>query len=216
MARLAGSAAAARATAPDDDGWRSTTRAVELAASGSEIVVRQRRTGDRSVFAVDVTGVPFDHGRDGATQHAASAVVAHVRPAANAGTSQAPLELTLAEMTERQRDVIVRGVRRRLVTAAFGNGSAVPRDGELSHTLSTALLDALARLADGAGDANIDRITALLDLFELEQVHIPFDAQTRFHDAIPAMPAVPDPRLAVIAARLGFAADAIASRLAQP
>jgi hypothetical protein len=85
MARLAGSAAAARATAPDDDGWRATTRAVELAAADSEIVVRQRRTGDRSVFAVDVTGVPFDHGRDGATQHAASAVVAHVRPAPMAG-----------------------------------------------------------------------------------------------------------------------------------
>jgi len=210
MARLAGSAAAARATAPDDDAWRSTTRAVELAASASEIVVRQRRTGDRSVFAVDVTGVPFDDGGDGATQHAASAVVAHVRPAGRDVTPAAPIELTLAEMTEGQRDVIVRGVRRRLVTAALGNGSALPRDGEVSRTLSNALLDALARLANGAGDADIDRITALLDLFELEQLHIPFDAQTRFHDAIPAIAAVTDPRLAVIAVRLGFAPDAFA------
>jgi hypothetical protein len=188
---------------------------VELTASGSEIVVRQRRTGERSVFAVDVTGVPFDHGRDGAAQHAASAVVAHVRPAARGGTPEAPLELTLAEMTERQRDVIVQGVRRRLVTAAFGNDRAVPRGGEVSHTLSNALLDALARLTDGPGDADIDRITALLDLFELEQLHIPFDAQTRFADAIPGIAAVTDPRLAVIAVRLGFATDALVATVAE-
>jgi hypothetical protein len=118
-------------------------------------------------------------------------------------------------MTERQRDVIVRGVRRRLVTAAFGNDRAIPSDGEVSHTLSNALLDALARLADGPGDADIDRITALLDLFELEQLHIPFDAQTRFHDAIPGIAPVTDRRLAVIANRLGFATDALASAVAE-
>jgi hypothetical protein len=215
VARLAGSVAAARATAPDDDSWRSTTKAIEVAASANEVVVRQRRTGDRAVFAVEVTGVPFANANNGAGQRAEkqngvtyipAAVVAHVHAVSRAATPHA-LELTIAEMTERQRDVIVRGVRRRLVAAAFGNVSAVPRDGAIADTLSHALLDALARLANGPSDADIDRIAALLDLFELDQLHIPFDAQTRFHDAFPDVATVADPRLAAIAVRLGFATD---------
>jgi hypothetical protein len=49
---------------------------------------------------------------------------------------------------------------------------------------------------------------ALLDLLELDGRHVPFDAQTRFHDAFlvtQPSPAMADPVVAAIAHRLGFA-----------
>ena len=51
------------------------------------------------------------------------------------------------------------------------------------------------------------RLIALLDLLELDGRHVPFDAQTRFYDAVLATDpsSVADPVLAAIAHRLGFA-----------
>jgi hypothetical protein len=49
-------------------------------------------------------------------------------------------------------------------------------------------------------------LTALLDLLEIERLHVPFNAQTRFYDAFLAdgRPKL-DHTLAALAARLGFA-----------
>jgi len=47
---------------------------------------------------------------------------------------------------------------------------------------------------------------ALLDLLEIEQLRVPFDAQTRFYDAFLADGRPwPDGELAGLATRLGFA-----------
>jgi hypothetical protein len=219
VARLAGSVAAARAASPDGDAWRATANALEVAASPGEVTVHQHRTGERTTFAVDVTGVPSGgvdtgagtngSGNAGSGWHAPSSIVARVRPVVRGSTPRATLELTVPEMTERQRDVVVYGVRQRLVAAALGDPAAVPRATTVAVTLSAALLGALARLAHGPSDADLRRISALLDLFELEQLHIPFDAQTRFHDAFPDLEARSDQGIASIARRLGFASSAI-------
>ena len=215
VTRLAGSVAAAHAVAPNDERWRATAKALEVAASDDGITVTQRRTGERSVFAVDVTGVPTtalgNAAGNGAGQHAPSSVIAHVRVASRDSAPHAPIELTLAEMTERQRDVVVQGIRRRLVTAAFGTAGAISPAGETSAKLTTALLDAVTRLREDSSDADIERVAALLDLFELEQLHIPFDVQTRFHDAFPDTERLADARLCAIAVRLGFVAAPAAS-----
>jgi hypothetical protein len=47
---------------------------------------------------------------------------------------------------------------------------------------------------------------ALLDLLEIERLHVPFDAQTRFYDVFLADGSPPlDDGLAELATRLGFA-----------
>jgi hypothetical protein len=138
-----------------------------------------------------------------------------VRVAARDSTPHAPIELTLTEMTERQRDVVLQGLRRRLVAAAFGSDSAIPPAGETSAKLTAALLDAVTRLGSAPTDADTDRVAALLDLFDLEQLHIPFDVQTRFHDAFPDTGGVTDARLAAIAGRLGFVAAPAESLIAR-
>ena len=120
-----------------------------------------------------------------------------------------PLELTPSEMTERQRAVVERGVRRRLVAAAFGDERALVMDGISGNALDAAIVDTIAALEADRTVGLTSRLVALLDLLELDGRHVPFDAQTRFYDAFVATlepGSHLDPAVAALAMRLGFAA----------
>ena len=198
--RLAGSVAAARAVAADDPGAAATSIALRVHADNGTVTVQQFRTGERDTFAVKVTGV--SDGPAAAATHLPLGVTAHVATAP-------PVELTAPEMTERQRRIVERGIRRRLVAAAFGDGSAPSVDRASGEQLDRAVVDAIAALASDRSESLMTRVIALLDLLELDGRHVPFDAQTRFYDAfIAADPATQsDPILSAIAHRLGFAVE---------
>jgi len=110
-------------------------------------------------------------------------------------------------MTERQRAVLARGMRRQLLRTAFGpdvDVSAAPIDGD---RVDTELVNAITLLGRDHSASLTNRVMALLDLLELESRPIPFDAQTRFYDAFLSagrrewLPA----EIAGISDRLGFA-----------
>jgi hypothetical protein len=189
LARLAGSVAAARAVAPGDADVAATAPALRVEASNGTVNVHQLRTGRREAFDVQVTGV-------GAREAIA------VRVAATP-----PIELTPSDMTERQRAVVARGLRRHLLVAAFGpdvDTSAPPIDGA---RIDAELVTAIGALGHDQTESPTNRVLALLELLELEGRHIPFDAQTRFHDAFlgASRPTSLTHQLATIASRLGFA-----------
>jgi hypothetical protein len=147
------------------------------------------------VFTVAVSGAG-----EGERATVREPVVAHV------GGSP-PINIAAGDMTERQRAVIARGMRRQLLRTAFGPNvdvSSAPIDGD---RVDAELVTAVTLLGRERSEDLTNRVTALLDLLELEGRQIPFDAQTRFHDAfmgagrsewIPA-------EIAAIANRLGFA-----------
>jgi len=118
-----------------------------------------------------------------------------------------PLELVVSEMTERQRRVVENGVRRRLIAAAFGDAAAssAPATGIALSRAVTSAVESLAERSNGT----TTRAIALLDLLELEGLHVPFDAQTTFYESYLAQPGAElAPELAAIAARLGFSSAA--------
>ena len=110
-------------------------------------------------------------------------------------------------MTERQRAVVARGMRRQILRTAFGDGvdvSATPIDGD---RVDAELVNAITLLGRERSESLTDRVTALLDLLELEGRQVPFDAQTRYHDVFMGLGRsewVPA-EIAAIANRLGFA-----------
>ena len=119
-----------------------------------------------------------------------------------------PLELTPSEMTERQRRVVERGVRRRLIAVAFGDGAVASSEMGAPDKLDAAVVEAVTALGRSRSEGLSSRLVALLDLLELDGRHVPFDAQTRFYDAFLATdpsPPMADPVFAAIAQRLGFA-----------
>jgi hypothetical protein len=69
------------------------------------------------------------------------------------------------------------------------------------------LFDAVTTLDPAPPASLTTRLNALLDLLELERLHVPFDAQTRFYDRFLAnrdgAPIASD--LSALARRLGFA-----------
>jgi hypothetical protein len=111
------------------------------------------------------------------------------------------------EMTERQRAVVARAMRRQLLRTAFGpdvDVSATPIDGS---RVDAELVNVVTLLGRERSPSLTNRVTALLDLLELESRQIPFDAQTRFYDAFlgPARSEWVPTEIAAIATRLGFA-----------
>jgi hypothetical protein len=195
FARLAGSVAAARAVASADADALATSAALRVEASNGTVAVQQLRAGRLDVFTVAVSGAG-----EGERATVREPVVAHV------GGSP-PINIAAGDMTERQRAVIARGMRRQLLRTAFGPNvdvSSAPIDGD---RVDAELVTAVTLLGRERSEDLTNRVTALLDLLELEGRQIPFDAQTRFHDAfmgagrsewIPA-------EIAAIANRLGFA-----------
>jgi hypothetical protein len=201
FARLAGSVAAARVVAADDPVSLETSAALRVDANNGTVTVQQFRTGDSDTFHVTVTGLS---GREPtAVTHLPLGMTARV-------STTPPLELTSSEMTERQRRVVERGIRRRLVAAAFGEAAfdGIPLP-DSADRLDTAVVDAVTKLARFRSEGTTSRLVAMLDLIELDRRHVPFDAQTRFYDAFLARAGtsspLTDPILAGISRRLGFA-----------
>jgi hypothetical protein len=196
FARLAGSVAAARAVAPNDPSAEATSAALAVVASNGSVTVHQRRTGERGRFDVAVSTTRDVPASVVAAPHSPAAVIARV-------SSTPPLELVISEMTERQRTAVENGVRRRLIAEAFGEAAA-----SASPATGAALFRAVTSAVKGLGergDGTAGRVVALLDLLELEGLHVPFDAQTTFYETFLARPGADlDPVFAAIAARLGF------------
>jgi hypothetical protein len=153
------------------------------------------------LYAVDISGVANGQG----TEPGRAALNIAVRV-----NSTPPVELVPSEMTERQRAVVERGVRRRLVAAAFGDSLPLAAQGDSGAVIDRALVEAIDRLGADRSDAIVQRVSALLDLLDLDRRHVPFDAQTRFHDHFPAAAPIPDARLADFARRLGFGVESTA------
>ncbi|HUQ84477.1 MAG TPA: DUF3536 domain-containing protein, partial [Gemmatimonadaceae bacterium] len=163
FARLAGSVAAARAVADDDPAATATSVALRVSASDGTVTVQRHRTGDSDTFEVNVLGL--SNGAATAVTHLPLGVTARV-------ASAPPLELTPSEMTERQRSVVERGIRRRLVEAAFGDGTALSHERDAADRLDRAVVDAVTELARSRGAGSSTRVIALLDLLELDARHV--------------------------------------------
>jgi len=200
FARLAGSVAAARTVGGTDPRAREAGRALDVRASDGSVTIRQHRSGARKTYSVTVSGVP--HGSDPTTNRS----VAGWSPSLiSARLSDPPVEVTLAEMTERQRAVVDDAIRQRLVVAAFGDEAPFLDSLHAAERLSNAVGQAVAQLGHDP-TRSLTRLHALLDLLEIERLHVPFDAQTRFYDAFLADGRPwPDGELAGLAIRLGFA-----------
>ena len=204
FARLAGSVAAARTIAPADPRALMTSAALRVEASDGAVTIQQRRTGERERFDVAVQTVADPPAGRNGPPHSPADVIACV-------STTPPLELMLSEMTEQQREAVESGVRQRLIERAFGHdrASSPPLS---ANALSRAVVSAVTELGRERVPSLTRRLFALLDLVELERLHVPFDAQTRFYESFLAghSTADLDSELAAIAVRLGFAVAPIA------
>jgi hypothetical protein len=201
LARLAGSVAAARAIAPEDPRATEASPALRVEVSDRTVTIHQNRTGEQRTFEVSVSGLPGSNGANGNGDGAWS-------PAAIAARlTNPPIDIGLSEMTERQRAVVEDGIRLRLVAAAFGPDAPALDGRPAEDILFRALIDAVTTLDPAPPASLTTRLNALLDLLELERLHVPFDAQTRFYDRFLAnrdgAPIASD--LSALARRLGFA-----------
>jgi hypothetical protein len=109
-------------------------------------------------------------------------------------------------MTEVQRSVVEDGIRHRLIATAFGEHPPFLERSNTADVLSSALIETVTALGRAPTADLTSRVHALLDLMELERLHIPFDAQTRFHDGfLSGRGELLTSELAAVAWRLGFA-----------
>jgi len=200
LARLAASVAVAQTIDGDDPRAREASRALDVRASDGSVTIHQHRSGEEKTYAVTVSGLPngIDATPDGLAEGWSPSLI-------SAQLSDPPTDVSLAEMTERQRAVVADAIRQRLIVAAFGDDVPLLEAGKTAELLSSAVVDAVAELGDDRS-RNLTRLSALLDLLEIERLHVPFNAQTRFYDAFLAdgRPKL-DHTLAALAARLGFA-----------
>ena len=204
FARLAGSVAAARTIAAGDPEALAASPAIGVRASETQVEIQQLRTGVADVFDVSVIGATNANadngGGAGSFIHGPAAVAVRV-------ATTPPLELTAPEMTERQRAAIERGIRRRLLEAAFDGERPPSGDWSAGERIERAVIEAIEALPSGPSDRVTTRVIALLDLLELDGRHVPFDAQTRFYDGfLASRTGNHDPIIAEIARRLGFTA----------
>jgi len=199
FARLAGSVAAARAVAADDSRAREASRALDVRASDDSVTIRQHRTGEQATYLVWVTGLP-DGNEAGSNEVGAawSAVLISARLA------EPPVDVSLSEMTERQRAVVEDGIRERLVAVAFGDDAPTLDSHHAADVLSNAITGTVAALGQER-NRNLTRMNALLDLLEIERLHVPFDAQTTFYETFLGDGAKPpSPEVSALGVRLGF------------
>jgi len=200
FARLAASVAAAQTSAADDPRAREASRALDVRSADGSVTIHQHRSGERRAYSVSVSGL----------QHEAAAttngsVVGWSPSLISAQLSAPRADVTLAEMTERQRALLEDGIRQRLVVTAFGDEAPFLDSRHSADRLSNAVVHAVDQLRHERA-RGLTRMHALLDLLEIEQLRVPFDAQTRFYDAFLADGRPwPDGELAGLATRLGFA-----------
>ena len=200
FARLAGSVAAARTIAADDRRALEASRALDVRATDGSVTIHQHRGGERKTYSVTVHGLPRE---GGATTSGSGA--GWSPSLISAQLSDPPMDVTLAAMTERQRAVVEDAIRQRLVIAAFGDEAPVLDSRHSADLLSNAVVHGVDQL-DHERTPSLTRLHALLDLLEIERLHMPFDAQTRFYEKYLADGRPwPDGELAGLATRLGFA-----------
>ena len=207
FARLACSVAAARAIAADNPRAGSASRALAVRASDGSVAIHQHRTGEEATYSVTVTGLPAANGvgSNGAGAAWSAALV-------SARLAEPPVEVSLSEMTERQRAVVEDGIRQRLVAVAFGDAAPALDSRSAADVLSNAVIGAVDALRHD-GSRNLTRMNALLDLLEIERLHVPFDAQTKFYETFLGDGAGPlSPEISALAVRLGFASTEPANR----
>ena len=200
LARLAASVAAARAIDGDDPRAREASRALDVRATDGSVTIHQHRSGERKTYSVTVHGLPHE------SAATANGSAAGWSPSLiSAQLSDPPADVSLTEITERQRAVIDDAIRQRLMVVAFGDDAPRFEARQTAELLSNAIVDAVVRLGHDRA-RSLTRLHALLDLLEIERLHVPFDAQTRFYDAFLAdgRPRLHED-LAGLATRLGFA-----------
>jgi hypothetical protein len=198
FARLAGSVAAARAIAADDPRARAASHALGVRASDGSVTIHQHRTGEEATYSVTVNGLPNGTGAEtnGRGEAWSPALI-------SATLAEPAVDVSLSEMTERQRTVVEDGIRQRLVAVAFGDNARLgsPTAADVLSDAVIASVNALGRERSG----NLTRLNALLDLLEIERLHVPFDAQTKFYEALLGDGAHQlSPEVADLAMRLGF------------
>jgi hypothetical protein len=202
FARLAGSVAAARAVAADDPRAREAGRALDVRVSDGSVTIHQHRTSEQVTYAITVTGLPRSDGA-GSNGNGSTWSPALI----SARIANPPVDVSLTEMTERQRHVVEDGIRHRLLETAFGPNASVLDARDSADVLANAVVDVVGAI--GQGDTSLTRLNALLDLLEIERLHVPFDAQTRFYEKFLSDGRGPlDSAIAAVATRLGFAAEA--------
>ena len=186
--------------APLDPESLAASAALRVEAADGAVTIHQCRTGERRRFAVSVETSSDVPAGAAAAPHSPASVTARV-------ATTPPLELMLPEMTERQQTVIETGVRQWLIAVAFGEDAIVSRHTP-AELLPRAVTSAVRALTRDHAPSLTTRLVALLDLLELERLHVPFDAQTLFYETFLARgegeASTLDPALKAIAARLGF------------
>lgn len=210
MKRLAAGAGAAAAFAP---GWRPPQAgAFAIEVQGERVVLVHRRTGRRRAFDVRVTR------RGRADVHA---YVIRRRELDDAPIDASPLAaeleliastvpIPLKEFTERKRAEVRSALRRHLARQLLGDETlARVADGDVTlvEAVVQALMLVLTSLPADPGAAATERALALLDLLELLGMHIPFDIQTRFAQAVERIPRDQWEGLGPLAWRLGFGSE---------
>jgi uncharacterized protein DUF3536/glycosyl hydrolase family 57 len=164
----------------------------DVSAVGDRVRLVHRRTGRTAVFDVTID-------MPGGWRFAVT-----VTPA---GTGAAPSRLELADLTEVERETIVRAlvaaITHRALTAEE-SGAVCEGRAALGEVASRGLLERVEALARdrsvGARAAALD----LLDLLELLQLPVPFEVQSAFERVRGTLPPAEAQGLADVAARLGF------------
>jgi hypothetical protein len=125
--------------------------------------------------------------------------------------SDTPRTLTLDVLPEREREVVRETLRREALRDVLSAEDLV-RLANGSVRYGDALAHAVIRLVpEGPADLTPGLATRLgraLDLLALEQLHVPFDAQTRFHRFMTTADAETRRAFDPLAPKLGFAKDA--------
>ena len=183
--RIAAGLAAARALAPE----AARSPAWELEGPDSAVTVTDRRTGRRDTLSLTLArrGVELD-------------VLVRSAP------DGPPIELSLADLPERQRaaiETVLRGeALERLLTPE--EHRRLDQGEELRPLIRHALLRHVRGLADDRDERARDDVLDLLRILEQLGQAVPFDAQTAFY-RIWKTRAADDGDMARLAHRLGFA-----------
>lgn len=189
-ARVAASYAALQRFAPEAVGDRLYD--YDVSGDAGRVRLVHRRTGSAAAF--DVTVRPLDGWRFAAS-------------AAPVGQGTA-VSLSLADLTERERESVIRALLASLARRALDPGeNAALCEGRasLGEVVERGLPARVAALAGDRSEAARAAVLDLLDLLELAGRGVPFDAQTAFDRVRAALPAAEARDLSAVAQRLGFA-----------
>lgn len=204
MTRLAAGAAAAQALVPE---WQApSSPAFHIAVLGDRVELVNRRTGRSQFF--DVT-VQRNHPAD---------VRTFVRPRPDlerhpdSGIRIAGLvPVSIEDFPEREAEAVRDGVRRirrhELARRLFGEPRlAALADGDttLADLAVEALLECVQRLGEKVATVRVARALDLLELLELMEHDVPFDAQTAFARELSAMARKQREEFRALALRMGF------------